>query len=335
MKKALCIVLVFLLVLLTFAPIAGATAEDGTPFDGGDGSKANPFLISTGEQLAAVYSYVNENPAYCFLITKAIDMSGVAFRPIADKGLPYAGVFDGGKKSISNLTVKEDGPGWLTAMFRANEGTIKNVKLVKANIRNTSLFGSLAGGVVGWNFGTIGSCSISGSVYATGKEGYCIAGGIAAVNVRHIKSCTSSATVKTALRTYSYSGGIAALNSYDKATKKDCKISLCKNKGYVCGGTAGGVCGQNEGGYIYQSKNYAKLKASAKAYAGGISGTNIKYDGKAGRIRGCRNYQKTITAKRKGSIVGYNGVGCKVYKDNKVSKSVKTRKIGYGNRRLV
>lgn len=61
-----------------------------------------------------------------------------------------------------------------------------------------------------------------------------------------------------------------------------------------------------------------------------ISKTTVR----PGRIKGCRNYQKTITAKRKGSIVGYNGTGCKVYKDNKVSKNVKTRKIGYGNRRL-
>lgn len=342
MKKFLCMLLAVLLVMAIAMPAALAEGTSGTPaatgtaalFAGGTGTKDDPFQITTAAQLASVKGAVDEDPSYCFKVMNMINMSGVAFTPIADKYIPFEGTFDGNNMNIANLTVKEDGEGWTTALFRASEGMIKSVRLVNAKIYNTNKVRGFAAGICGWNEGTIADCTVYGTIASYASTSYGLAGGICCVNRGYIKACTNNARVRSYMTAYTYCGGIAALNSYDSDTNGAAKLDGCTNKGYISGGKAGGVVGQNEGGYIYNCKNRNKVKAD-KFYAGGIAATNVKSEGRAARVQSCYDYSAAISGRFKGSIVGYNQTGSKVYKSNKAAKIVKIGKIGAGFKVLV
>ena len=74
---------------------------------------------------------------------------------IGTKDNPFKGVYNGNGKIIKNLelTSEED----YTGMFRANEGTIKNVTIENCNVISTGVY---VGSIAGSNTGLIDNCTI-------------------------------------------------------------------------------------------------------------------------------------------------------------------------------
>ncbi len=70
-------------------------------------------------------------------------------------------------------------------------GTVKNVVMEGIQITSNHMFGC-TGGVVGYSWGTIENCSVSGSVSGT----MCVGGVVGTQWVGSITGCSSSATVK-------------------------------------------------------------------------------------------------------------------------------------------
>ena len=132
-----------------------------------------------------------------------IDLTGKDWTPIGTSfSNKYTGTFDGGGHTIKGLTVTTNDQfvGLFGYLDRA--GTVKNVVMEGIQITsNHVLMSGNTGGVVGYSWGTIENCSVSGSVSGTVYVG----GVVGAQWNGSITGCSSSATVKGTV----YVGGVA------------------------------------------------------------------------------------------------------------------------------
>ena len=122
-----------------------------------------------------------------------IDLTGKDWTPIGtDYDNSYKGTFDGGGHTITGLTFTTNDKyaglfGWLN-----KAGTVKNVVMEGVQITSNQIYGGSIGGVVGYSWGTIENCSVSGSV-----SGTVYVGGVVGAQIGgSITGCSSSATVK-------------------------------------------------------------------------------------------------------------------------------------------
>ena len=122
-----------------------------------------------------------------------IDLTGKDWTPIGtDFHNSYTGTFDGGGHTITGLTftTNDENAGLFGYLNRA--GTVKNVVMEGVQITSNQIYGGSIGGVVGYGWGTIENCSVSGSV-----SGTVYVGGVVGVQIGgSITGCSSSATVK-------------------------------------------------------------------------------------------------------------------------------------------
>ena len=122
-----------------------------------------------------------------------IDLTGKDWTPIGtDNDNSYKGTFDGGGHTITGLTftTNDQYAGLFGRLNRA--GTVKNVVMKDVQITNNRSWSAFAGGVVGYSWGTIENCSVSGSV-----SGTVYVGGVVGAQIDgSITGCSSSATVK-------------------------------------------------------------------------------------------------------------------------------------------
>ena len=123
-----------------------------------------------------------------------IDLTGKGWTPIGTNyENRYKGTFDGRGHTIKGLTVTTNDQfvGLFGYLDRA--GTVKNVVMEDIQITsNHVLMSGNTGGVVGYSWGTIENCSVSGSV-----SGTVYVGGVVGVQIGgSITGCSSSATVK-------------------------------------------------------------------------------------------------------------------------------------------
>ena len=122
-----------------------------------------------------------------------IDLTGKDWTPIGtDYDNSYKGTFDGGGHTITGLTFTTNDEyaglfGWLN-----RAGMVKNVVMEGVQITSNQIYGGSIGGVVGYSWGTIENCSVSGSVSGT----KCVGGVVGAQKAGSITGCSSSATVK-------------------------------------------------------------------------------------------------------------------------------------------
>ena len=122
-----------------------------------------------------------------------IDLTGKNWTPIGtDYDNSYKGTFDGGGHTITGLTFTTNDEfaglfGWLN-----RAGSVKNVVMEGVQITSNRIYGGSIGGVVGYGWGTIENCSVSGSV-----SGTVYVGGVVGAQIGgSITGCSSSATVK-------------------------------------------------------------------------------------------------------------------------------------------
>ena len=134
-------------------------------------------------------------------LDKNIDLTGKGWTPIGTSfDNSYKGTFDGGGHTITGLTftTNDEFAGLFGYLNRA--GTVKNVVMEGIQITSNHMFGC-TGGVVGYSWGTIENCSVSGSVSGTD----CVGGVVGSQKAGSIIGCSSSATVKGK----HYVGGVA------------------------------------------------------------------------------------------------------------------------------
>ena len=201
-----------------------------------------------------------------------IDLTGKDWTPIGtDYDNSYKGTFDGGGHTITGLTFTTNDEyaglfGWLN-----RAGTVKNVVMEGVQITSNQIYGGSIGGVVGYSWGTIENCSVSGSV-----SGTVYVGGVVGVQIGgSITGCSSSATVKGMVDV----GGVAGQTN-SSATLTACyatgnvtiEINPAKN---IAGGS---LVGMNAGSSLlacYATGNVTSTGSSTgKVHIGGFLGNN-------------------------------------------------------------
>ena len=89
--------------------------EVATSFSGGNGTKENPYQISSGSELAYLKQIVEQNQIpnlqeKYFVLMKDIDLGGNNWQGIGTKNedieLPFSGHFDGAGYSIKNFKIE-------------------------------------------------------------------------------------------------------------------------------------------------------------------------------------------------------------------------------------
>ena len=152
------------------------------------------YTVTSADGLMNVAELVNGGKTDINItLDKNIDLTGKDWTPIGTSfDNSYTGTFDGGGHTITGLTIttKDQFVGLFGYLNRA--GTVKNVVMEGIQITSNQINGGSIGGVVGFSWGTIENCSVSGSV-----SGTVYVGGVVGIQWGgSITGCSSSATVK-------------------------------------------------------------------------------------------------------------------------------------------
>ena len=244
-------------VSLTAAKDPGYTIE-------GNGS----YTVTSADGLMNVAELVNGGKTDINItLDKNIDLTGKGWTPIGTSfDNSYKGTFDGGGHTITGLavTTNDQFVGLFGYLNRA--GMVKNVVMEGIQITSNHMFGC-TGGVVGYSWGTIENCSVSGSVSGTD----CVGGVVGSQKAGSIIGCSSSATVKGK----HYVGGVAG--------EKWGTMTACYATGNVTleiasqkNNFGGGVVGLNGGSRVlacYATGNVTSTGSSTgNVHIGGLFG---------------------------------------------------------------
>lgn len=257
MKKRILSLFLSLVMLASLLTVAVVPASAVT-FDGGDGSRDNPYLISTKAQLEGFRDLVNGGSrAICGALTGNIDLQNTQWEPIGLSSSGYAGTFDGNGYAIRNLQISEvvNSSGGLNGggLFGnlGSSGVVKRVNVAGTISINGTYKVPDIGMVVGGNFGTIEECFATvnfqnSTITATGS-GWTNIGGIAGVNSGTIRNCYTVGTISAAVNGSSmYSldvGGIAGKVKSKYSVIENCysavTIRVSSNKTLYVGSLVG------------------------------------------------------------------------------------------------
>ena len=226
------------------------------------------YTVTSADGLMNVAELVNGGKTDINItLDKNIDLTGKGWTPIGTSfDNSYKGTFDGGGHTITGLTVTTNDQfvGLFGYLNRA--GTVKNVVMEGIQITSNHMFGC-TGGVVGYSWGTIENCSVSGSVSGTD----CVGGVVGSQKAGSIIGCCSSATVKGT----HYVGGVAG--------EKWGTMTACYATGNVTleiasqkNNFGGGVVGLNGGSRVlacYATGNVTSTGSSTgNVHIGGLFG---------------------------------------------------------------
>ena len=228
------------------------------------------YTVTSADGLMNVAELVNGGKTDINItLDKNIDLTGKGWTPIGTNyDNSYTGTFDGGGHTIKGLTVTTNDQfvGLFGYLNRA--GTVKNVVMEGIQITSNHMFGC-TGGVVGYSWGTIENCSVSGSVSGTD----CVGGVVGSQKAGSIIGCSSSATVKGT----HYVGGVAGekwgtMIACYATGNVTLEIGSPKNL------SGGGVVGLNGGSRVlacYAIGNVnSKGSSTGNVHIGGLFGDN-------------------------------------------------------------
>ena len=226
------------------------------------------YTVTSADGLMNVAELVNGGKTDINItLDKNIDLTGKGWTPIGTSfDNSYKGTFDGGGHTITGLTVTTNDQfvGLFGYLNRA--GTVKNVVMEGIQITSNHMFGC-TGGVVGYSWGTIENCSVSGSVSGTD----CVGGVVGSQKAGSIIGCCSSATVKGT----HYVGGVAGekwgtMTACYATGNVTLEIASPKNL------SGGGVVGLNGGSRVlacYATGNVTSTGSSTgNVHIGGLFG---------------------------------------------------------------
>ena len=248
---------------------SGAAEDLGYIYD----SNTKTYTVYNANGLMNIAELVNGGKSDINItLDTNIDLTGKDWTPIGtDYDNSYKGTFDGGGHTITGLTFTTNDEyaglfGWLN-----RAGTVKNVVMEGVQITSNQIYGGSIGGVVGYSWGTIENCSVSGSV-----SGTVYVGGVVGAQIGgSITGCSSSATVKGTVDV----GGVAG------QTNSNATLTACYATGNVIiemdpkKNIAGGsLVGMNAGSSLlacYATGNVTSTGSSTgKVHIGGFLGNN-------------------------------------------------------------
>lgn len=318
MKKPL-ITLIFLFSMLfmmiavpasafELAPILLPFTLPDTTWDGttdinwsGSGTAANPYLITSAEELAGLAHKVNGGSNYrntYFKLTVDIRLnkdSTRLWKPIGNQERPFRGDFDGKGHIVSGLYINAEN-GADIGMFGSIGvgGAVRNLGLIGGFISGKNYVGTVAG----YNTGLIENCWSNSRVYCFNKY----AGGIAGMNAGAIVDCYNTGDIKGKENNCNNIGGITGLNNGGI-------ITGCYNTGKISANyRVGGIVGRaGSSGVVFNCWSTGDVTSKASE-VGGITGHNSPNC----IIANCYNTGDVKGTHRVGGITGYNHGGVNI-----------------------
>ena len=251
----------------TYTVSLAAAKDPGYTIEG-NGS----YTVTSADGLINVAELVNGGKTDINItLGKNIDLTGKGWTPIGTNyEKRYKGTFDGRGHTIKGLTVTTNDQFVGLFGYLDKAGTVKNVVMEGIQITsNHVLMSGNTGGVVGYSWGTIENCSVSGSVSGTN----CVGGVVGSQKAGSIIGCSSSAIVKGTR----YVGGVAG--------EKWGTMTACYATGNVTleinspqDLSGGGVVGLNGGSTVlacYATGNVnSKGSNTGNVHIGGFLGDN-------------------------------------------------------------
>lgn len=264
------------------------------------------YTVTSAEGLKAVADIANNgNLGINITLTENINLTDMDWAPIGiDYNHQYTGTFNGGGHTITGLTVT--GSNEYAGLFGriGSGGKVMNVKLEGVQIESDNEM-SAVGGVVGYSYGNIENCSVSGSVSSNSTAG----GVVGAQLSGSITGCNTSATVKGV----TYAGGIAGYtNGGGSLTGCYATGSISVENNTTNAAWAGGVVGSNGSSTLTACYATGSVTSSGSGtiYAGGVTGTND-----FGTLTACYHANGTISCPggTTGGVAGRNYKGLMSY----------------------
>lgn len=258
----------------------------------GSGTKADPYRIGTGAELAWFAEKVNGgSTSACAVLTADIDLNRQEWTSIGTKNKPYMGTFDGQNHIIHGIW-STDESNTIQGLFgyigqsnsnRSVYGTVKNVKAA-GRIRAVQSAGS--GLIAGSNAGEIYNCEVS--AFLGSWKGISAIGGIA--------GCMTGGSIENC-RTY----GLYLATDDSQYSGK-----IVNSIGGIVG--AAGASEPSEGCLIRYCENHMRLRGYELSYLGGKGssmGGIVGLISGIAKVRESVNYAEVRGELRVGGILGY------------------------------
>lgn len=293
LKKTVALVMAFFLAVCSFQMLA--LAQNG--WDGveetkpsGKGTKNEPYLISSPEELAWYRTQINKyDNTSCAKLLADIDLNGKEWMPIgrqnSDEGFYYAGDFDGNGHTVRGLYINASNAdsisydygffGTIRGLSETNRAAISNLT-IEGSVTYNRAVQQAARGKIGGLVGSASKVDISGcTVNVT----------VTAIKESNDTYYGSAADISSSKDNglYSCVGGFCGAAS-------NVTLTNCMNKGNVTGtGISGGIVGEaGTGGVIFQCCcNIGDVTGYGKA--GGIVGKMLPGTSKSTEYRFCYN----------------------------------------------
>lgn len=190
------------------------TIPDYKTYDAdGEGTETAPYQIWNETQLRDLAAKTNATASIAenkyFKLVSNIDLSEGEWTPIGTNGQRFKGHFDGNGHSVKGIIITQDIQHAGLFGYTEAGSSIKDLSAA-GSIKNESTANTrFAGGLVGYNKGTITACSSIVTVTADGADAQ--AGGLVGNNGYCILACYSTGAVK-ATGTSAKVGGLAGNN---------------------------------------------------------------------------------------------------------------------------
>ena len=229
-----------------------------------------------------------DNPHAQYVVTGQID-----FAKIADEGLEFTGVFDGGNYT-ANLGNKP--------LFKSNSGTIRNLR-VAVNADNASTITAQSyGAICAINTGIIEDINLSGSI-TTNAETSVKLGGVCGENKGTIKDIELNISITVSGKSDAYIGSVAG-NAVASTVENISGVGVLTYAGTAMLTRAGGIYGQISGGDNIISQVELSVDISGCALAAGMAGQTTS--GKIA-LRGDITVSYTVTSAMRTDDITFGG----------------------------
>ncbi len=279
-RKKVYLLVGLLLFSILFSAKATIPVNASSDIIQGDGSVANPYQISTAEQLSIVNYDLQSN----YKLIKDIDLDGKEWTPIGISSVPFSGTFDGNGYKINNLKLDKN-TGNIGLFAFTSGSTIKNVIIVNANIKGTNTIGALISSSVNTK---IENCSVEGTGSVTGEgdtgglvgyikggsliksyssikvNGTSAVGGLAGRVVNSV--LTQNYTTEDVTGSSTYVGGLVGYMDSSTVTQNHTTGDVTGSISYV-----GGLVGNMNSCTVTQNHTTGDVTGSA-SYVGGLVG---------------------------------------------------------------
>jgi hypothetical protein len=266
--------------------------ENNPMFLNGDGTEANPFQITTAEELNNVRNFLgDDDSAKHFLLMNDIDLSdylatGEGYdtwgtygwlsigEPVADRH--FTGVFDGDGHKITGLWINRPSYSDIALFgYTALNGIIRNLGVEtdeSSSIRGYDHVSIL----VALHTGTIENCYVKGDVEAISNT-LSYAGAISGRNFGNISYCYAYGTVTGG----GFIGGLAGRNS-DSISNCYAHVNVTLDS-ETADTTAGGFIGMNYRGKVINNYStgwvkYGEELQTNKGFCGNADSTGVNFE---------------------------------------------------------